>query len=61
MNTCPCCNQAIGPGVKFCPGCQTFKPLHHFGSNRSRNDGLTSYCRLCTRKMQRKAPTNRET
>ena len=53
MNTCPCCNQEIGPEVKYCPGCQTFRALNQFGANRARKDGLTSYCRTCTRTMQR--------
>ena len=64
MNACPCCYQDIGPEVKYCPGCQTFKAPHYFGANRARKDGKTSYCRPCTQAMQRKhhtAPqTNRE-
>jgi len=31
---------------KSCPGCGT-GDLHKFGKNRSRRDGLQTYCRSC--------------
>lgn len=34
-------------GHKFCPSCQTIKPLDEFGANRSQHDGKQSRCKPC--------------
>lgn len=34
---------------KYCPACDTDKPIDEFTNNRSRPDGKASYCKLCTR------------
>ncbi len=33
--------------MKFCPNCGKKLPIDAFGKNRSRYDGLQSYCRKC--------------
>lgn len=38
---------------KRCPRCDTRRPVDEFGSNRSKHDGLQSYCRPCVRAMNR--------
>lgn len=35
-------------GMKWCPKCETIKPLDDFGKNRSTHDGKQNYCRTCT-------------
>jgi len=34
-------------GTKYCPGCETVKPLDDFGNNRSSHDGKQGQCRPC--------------
>lgn len=34
---------------KFCPKCESVKPVSEFWKNRKRNDGLCSWCKDCTR------------
>lgn len=38
---------------KYCPGCETTKPVADFGRDSSRPDGLFSYCRICAREYSR--------
>lgn len=38
-----------GDGVKRCNKCSTQKPLSDFNRNRSKLDGLQTYCRQCQR------------
>ena len=33
--------------MKHCPKCQKLKSRSSFYSNKSRKDGISSYCRLC--------------
>lgn len=39
--------------VKFCPGCETDKPVTDFSRNKRRHDGLTNYCKVCWRDISR--------
>ena len=34
-------------GSKYCPSCETIKPLDQFGSNKSQHDGKQSRCKPC--------------
>ncbi len=34
-------------GQKYCPSCDTVKPLDEFGSNRTQHDGKQSRCKPC--------------
>lgn len=34
-------------GTKWCPGCESIKPLDEFGANRSTEDGKQSRCKPC--------------
>ncbi len=40
---------------KFCPVCQDTKPAEAFYTNLKRNDGLSSYCRICLNDKMKKA------
>lgn len=37
--------KAASAGLKYCPDCGEDLPLSEFGINRSRNDGLQTYCK----------------
>lgn len=34
-------------GQKWCPGCQTTKPIESFGNNKKNRDGKQNYCKPC--------------
>ena len=34
-------------GSKYCPKCDTVKPLEQFGANRKNGDGKQNYCKPC--------------
>ena len=34
-------------GQKWCPGCESIKPLDAFGNNRNNPDGKQNYCKPC--------------
>ena len=36
--------------MKKCLGCQLFKNLNEFSSDKSRKDSLDKYCKICSRK-----------
>lgn len=36
---------------KKCPHCNTVKPVFEFGVNRNKKDGLSVYCKACTREL----------
>lgn len=38
---------------KFCVHCQRTRDIKEFGSNKSRPDGLTSYCKDCNREISK--------
>ena len=46
--------------MKRCLRCQSEKPLDSFGLNRDTTDGLTRWCRECTREARRKRPVKGE-
>jgi hypothetical protein len=35
------------PSTKRCPKCETVRPLHEFGVDRTRREGVHFYCRHC--------------
>ena len=35
--------------MKFCPKCKTLKTISEFGNNKNARDGLSYWCRLCSR------------
>jgi len=37
----------VEAGLKWCPKCETRKPVDAFGVQRGREDGLTGWCRMC--------------
>ncbi len=37
---------------KYCPDCNTVKPLHKFSKNRARTDGHQNKCKSCYRVYQ---------
>lgn len=41
--------------TKYCPTCETTKPYSDFYKNRSHHDGLTSYCKVCTKAHMQRA------
>lgn len=41
--------------TKFCSYCQTEKPLTDFGKNKSKRDGLQTYCIICKQDFNKKA------
>lgn len=38
---------------KKCPRCGEVKPVSEFGTNRTRKDGLSGYCKSCTHELYR--------
>jgi 5-methylcytosine-specific restriction endonuclease McrA len=40
--------------VKSCPRCEQEKPESDFYKNKSTKDGLTAYCKVCTKAYQKK-------
>ncbi len=40
--------------MKHCKRCGETKPLREFGKNRSEKDGLSFYCYVCKREIERK-------
>tara|TARA_B100000965_G_scaffold386478_1_gene388768 strand:+ start:434 stop:1264 length:831 start_codon:yes stop_codon:yes gene_type:complete len=49
--------------TKICPTCKTEKPLLEFGKNKTKKDGLTTYCKPCSTKRLRELynkPENKE-
>jgi hypothetical protein len=43
----------IAPGEsKRCPDCDKVRPVAHFSTDRTRRDGLSTYCRGCTRRRR---------
>lgn len=46
--------------MKYCPKCQTCKATSEFHPNRSRTDGLSGYCRLCSRLATRASKQRNE-
>ncbi len=40
--------------AKTCPDCRRARPREDFGRNRSNSDGLSSYCRECTRRRNKR-------
>ncbi|MFG2246461.1 endonuclease VII domain-containing protein [Spirillospora sp. NPDC048823] len=47
----------VPEGKKYCPRCETVKPVAEFGRNRSEESGITGYCRTCYNVIKRE---NRE-
>lgn len=45
--------------MKRCCSCKQMKPLSEFNVNRSKKDGLASYCRPCNRATSRERYQNR--
>jgi len=49
-------------GTKWCPGCESIKPLEEFGTNRSSYDGKQNHCKACcvvrVTASRRKDPTS---
>lgn len=39
--------QKLPEGMKYCARCDTVKAVSEFGRNRSRKDGIATYCRPC--------------
>lgn len=39
--------------TKYCPRCEQTKDTSEFSRNRANRDGLSTYCRLCYREVQR--------
>lgn len=39
----------MGSGMKRCPDCGQSKPVHAYGRNKTLPDGLSFYCRECSR------------
>ncbi len=44
--------------MKYCPGCDSIKPVSEFHKNRSKNDGLAIHCKVC-KKIRDKAYADR--
>lgn len=42
----------VPPGQKWCASCQTVKDVSAFGKNKSKKDGLSTYCLLCFKKWR---------
>jgi len=40
--------------MKICPGCQISKEDTEFGKNKSRKDGLSAYCKICSKLYNQK-------
>lgn len=40
--------------TKFCTKCEKQKPVSEFGKNKSKKDGLQSYCKECVKIYKRK-------
>lgn len=40
-------------GLKYCPQCKRNLPITKFGKNKNVKDGLRTYCKECTNKIQR--------
>ena len=47
------------PTHKWCPDCQAMLPHSHFPKNKSRPDGLGSYCRTHSRERQAESTNNK--
>jgi hypothetical protein len=45
--------QEIAEGCKWCPECDPVKPVNEFPRNRSRSDGIGTYCKLCHNRITR--------
>ncbi|WP_285624629.1 endonuclease VII domain-containing protein [Actinoallomurus iriomotensis] len=41
----------VPEGLRYCPQCDEIRPLSAFGSNRSKKDGLATYCRPCHNRL----------
>lgn len=48
------------PGRKRCPDCDAWRPLDDFAADRSKHDGLQSYCRAHTYRRNRSTLARRE-
>ncbi len=44
--------------TKFCPKCDTDRPVEDFPANASRSDGRGGHCRLCMREATKKWKAN---
>lgn len=42
----------VPKGMKYCPKCDTPKPLDEFGRNAKRYDGKAAYCLACCRVIE---------
>lgn len=40
---------ALDIQYKYCPECMQMKDVRFFGNNKSKKDGLASYCKVCQR------------
>ena len=49
-------NEDIKKGKKYCPSCTKVLPVSHFYSNKASNDGCSSHCDKCSRKIARNIP-----
>ena len=47
-------NPAELPDEKRCPTCEATKPRGEFGLNRTRSDGLSHSCKVCTRERSKR-------
>lgn len=43
--------------MKWCPKCETEKPVSEFFKNRARRDGLSGYCKTCNTATVKAAPS----
>lgn len=41
--------------MKFCPRCEKDKPPSSFYKNKSQKSGLSSFCRMCTKEVNKKS------
>lgn len=39
--------------TKYCGHCHTEKPLDEFYTNKTKSDGFSTYCKECTKELQR--------
>ncbi len=53
--------EITGGGTKDCPGCVQTLPIDKFYAVRTGKNGLTKYCKECTKRRQRKYKLNRRT
>jgi hypothetical protein len=50
----------VGEGEKFCPSCQTVKPVAMFGLSPRLKDGYRNYCKACDSAASKKSVAKRK-